>query len=137
MMNKDEFLNDLRHALKGLPYEEVNKTLDYYSELIDDAVERFAEQLAAVKFAAGQLISEFPGIAQFQIKPANQDLKLFQGTQSGVLGDFQNRNEVIQRHVLHSQQNQDTDLQALLMRIDIAAFRLSLLRKQLHRSLFI
>lgn len=39
MMNKDEFLNDLRHALKGLPYEEVNKTLDYYSELIDDAVE--------------------------------------------------------------------------------------------------
>ena len=36
MMNKDEFLNDLRHALKGLPYEEVNKTLDYYSELIDD-----------------------------------------------------------------------------------------------------
>ena len=44
MMNKDEFLNDLRHALKGLPYEEVNKTLDYYSELIDDAVEDGADE---------------------------------------------------------------------------------------------
>lgn len=44
MMNKDEFLNDLCHALKGLPYEEVNKTLDYYSELIDDAVEDGADE---------------------------------------------------------------------------------------------
>ena len=30
--------------LKGLPYEEVNKTLDYYSELIDDAVEDGADE---------------------------------------------------------------------------------------------
>lgn len=44
MMNKDEFLNNLCHALKGLPYEEVNKTLDYYSELIDDAVEDGADE---------------------------------------------------------------------------------------------
>ena len=34
----------MRHALKGLPYEEVNKTLDYYSELIDDAVEDGADE---------------------------------------------------------------------------------------------
>ena len=86
------FRTDLENAVEARTFQ-----------LIDDAVERFAKQLAAVKFAAGQLISEFPGIAQLQIKPAYQDLKLFQGTQSGVLGDFQNRNEVIQRHVLHSQ----------------------------------
>lgn len=38
-MNKQEFLKRLTNALSGLPKEEINKTVDYYSEIIDDAVE--------------------------------------------------------------------------------------------------
>lgn len=39
MMNKQEFLKQLTAALAGLPQEEVRKTVDYYAEMIDDAVE--------------------------------------------------------------------------------------------------
>ena len=35
-MNKSEFLDNLRNALSGLPDRE--KTIDYYSEMIDDAL---------------------------------------------------------------------------------------------------
>lgn len=38
-MNKNDFLNALTAALAGLPQEERQKTLDYYSEIIDDAIE--------------------------------------------------------------------------------------------------
>lgn len=38
-MNKQEFLNRLTAALSGLPQEEIRKTVEYYSEMIDDAVE--------------------------------------------------------------------------------------------------
>lgn len=38
-MNKQEFLKQLTNALSGLPKEEINKTVDYYAEIIDDAVE--------------------------------------------------------------------------------------------------
>lgn len=38
-MNKEEFLNKLVESLSGLPQNEVQKTVDYYSEIIDDAVE--------------------------------------------------------------------------------------------------
>lgn len=38
-MNKQEFLAALRYALQGLPREDIEKTADYYSEMIDDRVE--------------------------------------------------------------------------------------------------
>lgn len=38
-MNKFEFLTLLRERLSGLPCEDIEKTLDYYSEMIDDRVE--------------------------------------------------------------------------------------------------
>lgn len=39
IMTKNEFLDKLRSALAGLPQEEIEKTIDYYCEIIDDAIE--------------------------------------------------------------------------------------------------
>lgn len=38
-MKKHEFLTELANALSALPQDEVQKTIDYYAEMIDDAVE--------------------------------------------------------------------------------------------------
>lgn len=38
-MNKYEFLTELRSRLSGLPIDEINKSLDYYSEIIDDSMD--------------------------------------------------------------------------------------------------
>ena len=47
-MNKFEFLNTLRERLSGLTQEEVNKTLDYYTELIEDGIEEGMSEAQAV-----------------------------------------------------------------------------------------
>lgn len=39
IMNKTEFLNMLESRLKGLPEIEINKSVTYYSEAIDDRIE--------------------------------------------------------------------------------------------------
>lgn len=65
-MNKNEFLNNLRAALAVLPEEEVQKTIDYYSEIIDDAVEEgeseqdITERLGGVDEIADKIINETP-----------------------------------------------------------------------------
>lgn len=38
-MNKNEFLTRLSRALSELPQSEIQKTLDYYTEIINDAIE--------------------------------------------------------------------------------------------------
>ncbi len=38
-MKKAEFIEKLREKLNGLPQEDIEKSLDYYSEMIDDRVE--------------------------------------------------------------------------------------------------
>ena len=38
-MNKQEFIYELKSSLVGLPEEEVGKSIDYYSEIIDDYIE--------------------------------------------------------------------------------------------------
>ncbi len=38
-MNKEQFLLDLASALSGLPDEDIEQSLEYYSEMIDDRVE--------------------------------------------------------------------------------------------------
>ena len=39
IMTKSDFLYELRKALDDLPSAEIDKTIDYYAEIIDDAVE--------------------------------------------------------------------------------------------------
>jgi uncharacterized membrane protein len=39
IMNKQEFLESIRSQLRGLPEEDIEKSLDYYAEMIEDRVE--------------------------------------------------------------------------------------------------
>lgn len=47
-MNKREFLAALGASLEGMPSEDVRKTLDYYSEMLDDCIENGATEEQAV-----------------------------------------------------------------------------------------
>lgn len=47
-MKKHEFLTELANALSALPQGEVQKTIDYYAEMIDDAVEDGSDEEAVV-----------------------------------------------------------------------------------------
>ena len=38
-MSRDAFIGELRHRMAGLPQQTVERTVEYYSELIADSVE--------------------------------------------------------------------------------------------------
>lgn len=65
-MTKNEFLNKLKAALSGLPQSEMQKTMDYYSEIIDDAVEEGEDEqsviarLGNIEDIAEKIINETP-----------------------------------------------------------------------------
>jgi uncharacterized membrane protein len=47
-MNKERFLIELASALAGLPEDDIEKTLEFYSEMIDDRIEEGLTEEAAV-----------------------------------------------------------------------------------------
>jgi len=47
-MNKIEFLNAIRERLKGYPRDEVDNSIEYYGEMIDDRIEDGMSEDAAV-----------------------------------------------------------------------------------------
>jgi uncharacterized membrane protein len=47
-MNKERFLIELASALVGLPEDDIEKTLEFYSEMIDDRIEEGLTEEAAV-----------------------------------------------------------------------------------------
>lgn len=47
-MNKQEFLSELSKGLEGLSQSDIDKTLEYYSEMIDDRMEDGESEEAAV-----------------------------------------------------------------------------------------
>ena len=58
-MNKAEFLNDLKCKLNFLSEEERLKTLSYYSEIIDDRIERgMREEKATSQMESTRTIAE-------------------------------------------------------------------------------
>ena len=65
-MNKKEFLERLREALRGLPQSDVDERVSFYSEMIDDRIEEgFTEEEAVsgigdVNDISAQIISETP-----------------------------------------------------------------------------
>lgn len=65
-MNKETFLESLRKALTGLPAEEIDKTTEYYSEMIDDAIEEgeseetVTARLGNIEDIAEKIINETP-----------------------------------------------------------------------------
>lgn len=65
-MNKTEFLDTLREKLTGLPADEINARISFYSEMIDDRMEdglieeAAVWQLGNIDDIAEQIISEVP-----------------------------------------------------------------------------
>lgn len=65
-MNKTEFLDELRACLAGLPVEDVSRSLDYYTEAIEDRVEdgmteeKATADLGAPKEIAERILAEIP-----------------------------------------------------------------------------
>lgn len=47
-MTKQEFIDEIKSRLNGLPEEEIQKSLDYYSEMIDDRIDDGMEEEEAV-----------------------------------------------------------------------------------------
>lgn len=76
-MTKDEFLGLLRKELSGLPEADVQKSLDYYSEMISDRMEDGIDEEAAVEAigkpseAAKSILSEIslPKLIKKKITP--------------------------------------------------------------------
>lgn len=63
-MNKEQFINDLKSRLKYLPDTDADRSVDYYSEMIDDCIEGGMSEEDAVKSMgnieeiAGQILAE-------------------------------------------------------------------------------
>ena len=76
-MTKQEFQAALTHALAGLPEEDVLRTVEYYSEMIDDRIEDGAPEAEAVAAVgsveeiAAQVLSEvsLPKLIKNKLKP--------------------------------------------------------------------
>ena len=65
-MNKQQFLMAIRDRLNGLPQSEIEKYLDYYSEMIDDRIEdglseeEAVSSMESVEDIASQILLETP-----------------------------------------------------------------------------
>ena len=76
-MNKAEFLAALRERLSGLPEEDFNRSVDYYTEMIDDRVEDGMSEEEAVACLGSmdeiitQILSEvsLPKLVKEKVKP--------------------------------------------------------------------
>ena len=76
-MTKNEFLTELRAALEGLPEEDIEKSLEYYSEMIDDRIEdglseeESVADLGSIEDIRKQIVKDTPitKIIKEKIKP--------------------------------------------------------------------
>lgn len=65
-MNKREFLAELKAGLSGLPQKDMDETLTFYSEMIDDRIEeglieeKAVDQIGTVEEVISQIIAEIP-----------------------------------------------------------------------------
>lgn len=76
-MNKTEFLTALRDSLRGLPPEDIARSVEFYSEIIDDRTEdgmtqeEAVESLGSIEDIVLQIAAETPllTLAKKRIKP--------------------------------------------------------------------
>ena len=76
-MNKQEFLAQLRQGLSGLPQEDIEEQLAFYSEMIDDRIEEGLSELEAVyaigsvKDVVAQILADTPltKLVKEKVKP--------------------------------------------------------------------
>ncbi len=65
-MTKREFLDELKKGLLGLPEEDVTRSIEFYSEMIDDRIEdgkteeEAVADIGTVKDAVSQMLAEIP-----------------------------------------------------------------------------
>ena len=65
-MTKKEFLEELKNGLCGLPEDDITRSIEFYSEMIDDRVddgkseEEAVSDIGSVKDAISQILSEIP-----------------------------------------------------------------------------
>ncbi len=79
-MNKQEFLFELKKGLSGLPQEDIDERLSFYSEMIDDRIEEGLTESQAVSAIGSvdeiiaQIIAEVPltQLVKERIKPKRQ-----------------------------------------------------------------
>ena len=79
-MSKQEFLQELEDALSGLPQDDIDKSLEFYSEAIDDRVEdglseeQAIAQLGDAQEIAKQILMEIPitKLVKQKIKPCHR-----------------------------------------------------------------
>ena len=66
MMTRQEFINSLRRRLSGLPKEEVEGRLEFYSEMISDRIdegiseEKAVRDIGSIDDVAEQILAEIP-----------------------------------------------------------------------------
>ncbi len=76
-MNKNEFLTELRAALAGLPEDDIEKSLEFYSEMIDDRIEEGLSEedavadLGSIEEIRAQIVKDTPitKIIKERVKP--------------------------------------------------------------------
>ncbi len=79
-MSKQEFLAELRKGLSGLPQDDIEERLTFYSEMLDDRIEEGLSEEEAVlaigdvEEIVGQTVADIPfaKIAKERIKPKRQ-----------------------------------------------------------------
>ena len=65
-MNKNEFLNLLQKRLNGLPQTDIERSLEFYGEMIEDRIEegmteqQAVEEIGSVDEAVTQILSDTP-----------------------------------------------------------------------------
>lgn len=65
-MTKREFLDELKKGLLGIPEEDITRSIEFYSEMIDDRIEdgkteeEAVAEIGTVKEAVSQILSEIP-----------------------------------------------------------------------------
>ncbi len=77
-MTKNEFLEQLRRGLSGLPMEDIDERLNFYSEMIDDRIEEGLSEAEAVSAVGSvsdivsQILRETPltKLVKEKVKPA-------------------------------------------------------------------
>lgn len=79
-MNKEEFLNELRKKLSGLPQDDLNERIAFYSEMIDDRMEdglteeEAVDGIGSVDSIVEQIMSDIPltKLVKDKIKPKRE-----------------------------------------------------------------
>lgn len=84
-MNKEQFISSIRDSIADLPQNDINKSLDYYGEMIDDYIddglteEQAVEAMGTVEEIVSQILMDTPlqKLVKAKVSPA-RSLKIWE-----------------------------------------------------------